>query len=227
MRRTHEQLGVPQRTEEFDRIRISDSQPEVSGLGRTARLRAETINLSDLSTRSVTACSAARIFGPIKDYECLAASTSDEVSRHRLREVQRRGHPCPRCAASRMGHIELASPVAHIWFLLVPAVAHRPEMVDMTLKDLERVLYFENYVVVEPGLTPLKRHQLLSEEEYVDAQDRYGRERTSEGRESAPRRLKDNPERDRSRVRARGCPRRACARRGRRPSARSWSSVSS
>ena len=72
-----------------------------------------------------------------------------------------------------MGHIELASPVAHIWFLK-SLPSRIGLLLDMTLKDLERVLYFENYVVLEPGLTPLKMRQLLSEEEYVAAQDEYG-----------------------------------------------------
>jgi DNA-directed RNA polymerase subunit beta' len=73
----------------------------------------------------------------------------------------------------RMGHIELAAPVAHIWFLK-SLPSRIGLLLDMTLKDLERVLYFENYVVLEPGLTPLKQHQLLSEEDYVAAQDEYG-----------------------------------------------------
>ena len=78
-----------------------------------------------------------------------------------------------RVRRERMGHIELAAPVAHIWFLksLPRRIAL---MLDMTLKDLERVLYFENYIVIEPGLTPLKERQLLSEDEYLRAQDEYG-----------------------------------------------------
>ena len=72
----------------------------------------------------------------------------------------------------RMGHIELAAPVAHIWFL--KSLPSRIGLLDMTLKDLERVLYFENFVVIEPGLTTLNKGQLLSEEEYYDAQDEYG-----------------------------------------------------
>src|SRR5919202_5565496 len=77
-----------------------------------------------------------------------------------------------------MGHIELASPVAHIWFLK-SLPSRIGLLLDMTLKDLERILYFENYVVIEPGLTPLKLHQLLSEEEYLNAQDEYGEDQFS------------------------------------------------
>src|SRR5690606_39745842 len=73
----------------------------------------------------------------------------------------------------RMGHIELASPVAHIWFLK-SLPSRIGLLLDMTLKDLERILYFENYVVIEPGLTPLKLHQLMTEEQYLDAQDEFG-----------------------------------------------------
>ncbi len=95
-----------------------------------------------------------------------------------------RGIVCEKCGVEvtlskvrreRMGHIELASPVAHIWFLK-SLPSRIGLMVDMTLKDLERVLYFENFVVVEPGLTPLKKHQLLNEDEYMRAQDEYGEE---------------------------------------------------
>ncbi|NLH79597.1 MAG: DNA-directed RNA polymerase subunit beta', partial [Phyllobacteriaceae bacterium] len=115
----------------------------------------------------------ARIFGPIKDYECLCG---------KYKRMKYKGVICEKCGVEvtlsrvrreRMGHIELAAPVAHIWFL--KSLPSRIGMLmDMTLKDLERILYFENYVVIEPGLTPLKLHQLLSEEEFVKAQDDYG-----------------------------------------------------
>src|SRR6266850_702626 len=93
-----------------------------------------------------------------------------------------RGIVCEKCSVEvtlsrvrreRMGHIELAAPVAHIWFLK-SLPSRIGLLLDMTLKDLERILYFENYVVIEPGLTPLKLHQLLGEEEYLKAQDEYG-----------------------------------------------------
>ena len=93
-----------------------------------------------------------------------------------------RGIICEKCGVEvtlqkvrreRMGHIELASPVAHIWFMK-SLPSRIGLLLDMTLKDLERILYFENYVVTEPGLTPLKLRQLLTEEEYVKAQEEYG-----------------------------------------------------
>jgi len=168
-------LGVPQRTEEFDRIRIQIASPErIRSWSHGEIKKPETINYRTFKPeRDGLFC--ARIFGPIKDYECLCG---------KYKRMKYRGIVCEKCSVEvtlskvrreRMGHIELASPVAHIWFLK-SLPSRIGLMVDMTLKDLERVLYFENYVVVEPGLTPLKRHQLLSEEEYVDAQDRYGEE---------------------------------------------------
>src|SRR5256884_4370411 len=117
--------------------------------------------------------SCARISGPIKDSECLCG---------KYKRMKYRGIICEKCGVEvtlskvrrdRMGHIELASPVAHIWFLK-SLPSRIGLLLDMTLKDLERVLYFENYVVIEPGLTPLKLHQLLNEDEYLKAQDDYG-----------------------------------------------------
>src|SRR5205823_4682070 len=113
------------------------------------------------------------IFGPIKDYEGLCG---------KYKRMKYRGIICEKCGVEvtlskvrrdRMGHIELASPVAHIWFLK-SLPSRIGLLLDMTLKDLERVLYFENYVVIEPGLTPLKQRQLLNEEEFMKAQDDYG-----------------------------------------------------
>ena len=110
----------------------------------------------------------------MKDYECLCG---------KYKRMKYKGIVCEKCGVEvtvqkvrrdRMGHIELASPVAHIWFLK-SLPSRIGLMLDMTLKDLERVLYFENYIVLEPGLTPLKEHQLLSEEEYFKAQDEYRR----------------------------------------------------
>src|SRR5262249_35088757 len=115
----------------------------------------------------------ARIFGPIKDYECLCG---------KYKRMKYKGIICEKCGVEvtlqrvrreRMGHIELAAPVAHIWFLK-SLPSRIGLLLDMTLKDLERILYFEYYVVIEPGLTPLKDRQLLSEDEYLAAQDQYG-----------------------------------------------------
>ncbi|HTW34795.1 MAG TPA: DNA-directed RNA polymerase subunit beta', partial [Rhizomicrobium sp.] len=112
-------------------------------------------------------------FGPVKDYECLCG---------KYKRMKYKGIVCEKCGVEvtvqkvrrdRMGHIELASPVAHIWFLK-SLPSRIGLMLDMTLKDLERVLYFENYVVIEPGLTPLKERQLLTEDEFYRAQDDYG-----------------------------------------------------
>ena len=114
----------------------------------------------------------ARIFGPIKDYECLCG---------KYKRMKFRGIICEKCGVEitksnvrreRMGHIELASPVAHIWFLksLPSRIA---AAIDMQLKDVEKVLYFESFLVIEPGLTQLKKNQLLTEEEYVKAQEQY------------------------------------------------------
>ena len=115
----------------------------------------------------------ARIFGPIKDYECLCG---------KYKRMKYRGVTCEKCGVEvtlqkvrreRMGHIDLASPVAHIWFL--KSLPSRIGLIlDMTLRDLERVLYFEQYIVIEPGLTELKHGQLLTEEEFLDFQDQYG-----------------------------------------------------
>ncbi|HPF46978.1 MAG TPA: DNA-directed RNA polymerase subunit beta', partial [Emcibacteraceae bacterium] len=122
----------------------------------------------------------ARIFGPIKDYECLCG---------KYKRMKYRGITCEKCGVEvtlskvrrdRMGHIELAAPVAHIWFLK-SLPSRIGLMLDMTLKDLERVLYFEQHIVTEPGLTNLKMKQLLTEEEYVQAQEEYGEDSFSAG----------------------------------------------
>ncbi|MEC7595295.1 MAG: DNA-directed RNA polymerase subunit beta', partial [Pseudomonadota bacterium] len=115
----------------------------------------------------------ARIFGPIKDYECLCG---------KYKRMKFKGVICEKCGVEvtltkvrreRMGHIELAAPVAHIWFLK-SLPSRIGLLLDMTLKDLERVLYFEHFIVLDPLLSPLKKGQLLSEEEYFEAQDEYG-----------------------------------------------------
>ncbi|MEE8271336.1 MAG: DNA-directed RNA polymerase subunit beta', partial [Alphaproteobacteria bacterium] len=159
----------------FDQIKIAIASPErIRSWSFGEIKKPETINYRTFKPeRDGLFC--ARIFGPIKDYECLCG---------KYKRMKYRGIICEKCGVEvtlskvrreRMGHIELASPVAHIWFLK-SLPSRIGLMVDMTLKDLERVLYFENYVVIEPGLTPLKRNQLLSEEDYVRAQDEYGEE---------------------------------------------------
>ena len=164
------QVSGPQ---SFDQIRISIASPErIRSWSYGEIKKPETINYRTFKPeRDGLLC--ARIFGPIKDYECLCG---------KYKRMKYRGIICEKCGVEvtlskvrrdRMGHIELASPVAHIWFL--KSLPSRIGLLfDMTLKDLERILYFENYVVIEPGLTPLKLHQLLGEEEYLKAQDEYG-----------------------------------------------------
>jgi DNA-directed RNA polymerase subunit beta' len=164
------QVSGPQ---SFDQIRISIASPErIRSWSYGEIKKPETINYRTFKPeRDGLFC--ARIFGPIKDYECLCG---------KYKRMKYRGIICEKCGVEvtlskvrrdRMGHIELASPVAHIWFLK-SLPSRIGLLLDMTLKDLERVLYFENYVVIEPGLTPLKQHQLLNEEEYLKAQDDYG-----------------------------------------------------
>jgi DNA-directed RNA polymerase subunit beta' len=157
----------------FDRIRISIASPDqILRWSHGEIKKPETINYRTFKPeRDGLFC--ARIFGPVKDYECLCG---------KYKRMKYKGIVCEKCGVEvtvqkvrrdRMGHIELASPVAHIWFLK-SLPSRIGLMLDMTLKDLERVLYFENYVVIEPGLTPLKERSLLSEDEYYRAQDEYG-----------------------------------------------------
>src|SRR5208337_306717 len=157
----------------FDRIRISLASPDqILRWSHGEIKKPETINYRTFKPeRDGLFC--ARIFGPVKDYECLCG---------KYKRMKYKGIVCEKCGVEvtvqkvrrdRMGHIELASPVAHIWFLK-SLPSRIGLMLDMTLKDLERVLYFENYVVIEPGLTPLKPGQLLSEEDYIKYQEEYG-----------------------------------------------------
>ncbi|MBV8935977.1 MAG: DNA-directed RNA polymerase subunit beta', partial [Alphaproteobacteria bacterium] len=166
-------FGQVSGTQSFDQIRISIASPErIRSWSYGEIKKPETINYRTFKPeRDGLFC--ARIFGPIKDYECLCG---------KYKRMKYRGIICEKCGVEvtlskvrrdRMGHIELASPVAHIWFLK-SLPSRIGLLLDMTLKDLERVLYFENYVVIEPGLTPLKQRQLLNEEEYLKAQDDYG-----------------------------------------------------
>ncbi len=166
-------FGKTQALKTFDEIRISIASPErILSWSFGEIKKPETINYRTFKPeRDGLFCS--RIFGPVKDYECLCG---------KYKRMKYRGVTCEKCGVEvtlqkvrreRMGHIELASPVAHIWFLK-SLPSRIGLMLDMTLRDLERILYFEQYVVIEPGLTDLKAGQLLSEEEYLDAQDQYG-----------------------------------------------------
>ncbi|MCC0021479.1 MAG: DNA-directed RNA polymerase subunit beta' [Nitratireductor sp.] len=163
----------PAAAQNFDTIRISIASPDkIHSWSYGEIKKPETINYRTFKPeRDGLFC--ARIFGPIKDYECLCG---------KYKRMKYKGIICEKCGVEvtlsrvrreRMGHIELASPVAHIWFLK-SLPSRIGLLLDMTLKDLERVLYFENFVVTEPGLTALKEHQLLSEEEYMLAVDEYG-----------------------------------------------------
>ena len=157
----------------FDEIKVSLASPErILSWSFGEIKKPETINYRTFKPeRDGLFC--ARIFGPIKDYECLCG---------KYKRMKYRGVVCEKCGVEvtlqkvrreRMGHIELAAPVAHIWFLK-SLPSRIGLMLDMTLRDLERVLYFENYVVIEPGLTDLTYGQMLTEEEFMDAQDAYG-----------------------------------------------------
>src|SRR6267142_4507531 len=164
-----QQVQVPA----FDQIRISIASPDdIASWSFGEIKKPKTINYRTFKPeRDGLFC--ARIFGPIKDYECLCG---------KYKRMKFRGITCEKCGVEvtltkvrreRMGHIELASPVAHIWFLK-SLPSRIGLLLDMTLRDLERILYFENYVVTEPGLTPLKYRELLNEEQYLNALDEYG-----------------------------------------------------
>ncbi|HEV2605286.1 MAG TPA: DNA-directed RNA polymerase subunit beta' [Microvirga sp.] len=157
----------------FDQIKISIASPEkILSWSYGEIKKPETINYRTFKPeRDGLFC--ARIFGPIKDYECLCG---------KYKRMKYKGAICEKCGVEvtlarvrrdRMGHIELAAPVAHIWFLK-SLPSRIGLLLDMTLKDLERILYFESYIVIDAGLTPMKDRQLLSEDEYLRAQDEYG-----------------------------------------------------
>jgi DNA-directed RNA polymerase subunit beta' len=166
--------------ETFDHIQISLASPErIRSWSFGEIKKPETINYRTFKPEK-DGLFCARIFGPIKDYECLCG---------KYKRMKYRGITCEKCGVEvtlskvrreRMGHIELAAPVAHIWFLK-SLPSRIGLLLDMTLKDLERILYFEYFVVIEPGLTPLKQFQLLSEEDYIRAQEEYGDDSFSAG----------------------------------------------
>ncbi|WP_371193912.1 DNA-directed RNA polymerase subunit beta' [Glaciecola sp. SC05] len=161
------------KTEEFDNIKIGLASPDMIRSWSFGEVKKpETINYRTFKPeRDGLFC--ARIFGPVKDYECLCG---------KYKRLKHRGVICEKCGVEvtltkvrreRMGHIDLASPVAHIWFLK-SLPSRIGLMLDMTLRDIERVLYFESYVVTEPGMTELLQGQLLNEEEYLDSLEEHG-----------------------------------------------------
>ena len=162
-------------TDDFDAIRIGLASPDMIRSWSFGEVRKpETINYRTFKPeRDGLFC--AKIFGPIKDYECLCG---------KYKRLKHRGVVCEKCGVEvtqtkvrreRMAHIELASPVAHIWFLK-SLPSRIGLMLDMTLREIERVLYFEAFVVVEPGMTPLERGQLMTDEMYLEAIEQYGDE---------------------------------------------------
>ncbi|MBU2893880.1 DNA-directed RNA polymerase subunit beta' [Colwellia sp. D2M02] len=168
-------LKQQNQTEEFDGIRIGLASPDLVRSWSYGEVKKpETINYRTFKPeRDGLFC--ARIFGPVKDYECLCG---------KYKRLKHRGVICEKCGVEvtltkvrrdRMGHIELASPVAHIWFLK-SLPSRIGLLLDMTLRDIERVLYFESYVVTEPGMTTLEKSQILTEEEYLDALEEHGDE---------------------------------------------------
>ncbi|MEJ2533277.1 MAG: DNA-directed RNA polymerase subunit beta' [Halioglobus sp.] len=162
-------------SEEFDAIRIGLASPEMIRSWSFGEVKKpETINYRTFKPeRDGLFC--AKIFGPVKDYECLCG---------KYKRLKHRGVICEKCGVEvalakvrreRMGHIELASPVAHIWFLK-SLPSRIGLLLDMTLRDIERVLYFESYVVTDPGMTTLEHGQLLSDEQYYEAMEEFGDE---------------------------------------------------
>ena len=161
--------------EEFDAIRIALASPEMIRSWSYGEVKKpETINYRTFKPeRDGLFC--AKIFGPIKDYECLCG---------KYKRLKHRGVVCEKCGVEvtqtkvrreRMGHIELASPVAHIWFLK-SLPSRIGLLMDMTLRDIERILYFEAFVVIDPGMTTLERGQLMSDEQYLEAIEEHGDE---------------------------------------------------
>ncbi|MBO6487769.1 MAG: DNA-directed RNA polymerase subunit beta', partial [Pelagibacteraceae bacterium] len=160
-------------TKDFTHIKITLASPDkIKSWSFGEIKKPETINYRTFRPEK-DGLFCARIFGPVKDYECLCG---------KYKRMKFRGIICEKCGVEvtksnvrreRMGHIDLACPVAHIWFL--KSLPSRISLaIDMKLKEVERVLYFESFMVTEPGLTELKTGQLLSEEEYIKAQEKYG-----------------------------------------------------
>ncbi len=165
----------PEQYTDIDAIRIALASPEkIRSWSFGEVKKAETVNYrTHRPERDGLFC--AKIFGPVKDYECLCG---------KYKRLKHRGVVCEKCGVEvtlskvrreRMGHIELASPVAHIWYLK-SLPSRIGLLLDMTLRDIERVLYFEAFVVVNPGMTQLECGQLLSDEDFLDAIEEYGDE---------------------------------------------------
>ncbi|AMQ89818.1 MULTISPECIES: DNA-directed RNA polymerase subunit beta' [Marinobacter] len=168
-------LKSQNQSKEFDAIRIGLASPDMIRSWSFGEVKKpETINYRTFKPeRDGLFC--AKIFGPIKDYECLCG---------KYKRLKHRGVICEKCGVEvalasvrreRMGHIELASPVAHIWFLK-SLPSRIGLMLDMTLRDIERVLYFESFIVIDPGMTTLEKGQLLNDEQYYEALEEFGDE---------------------------------------------------
>ena len=167
-----------EKSEDFDAIRIGLASPEMIRSWSYGEVKKpETINYRTFKPeRDGLFC--AKIFGPVKDYECLCG---------KYKRLKHRGVICEKCGVEvalakvrreRMGHIELSSPVAHIWFLK-SLPSRIGLLLDMTLRDIERILYFESYVVTDPGLSALDQGQLLNDEQYYEAMEEFGDEFTA------------------------------------------------
>ncbi len=173
-------FGSNNQTQNFDEIKITIASPEeVKSWSFGEIKKPETINYRTFKPEK-DGLFCARIFGPVKDYECLCG---------KYKRMKYKGIICEKCGVEvtltkvrreRMGHIDLAAPVAHIWFL--KSLPSRIGLIlDMMLKDIEKVLYFESYMVTDPGMTSLKPKQLLTPEEYYDAQDEFGEDNFKAG----------------------------------------------
>ena len=157
----------------FDQIKILIASPEkIRSWSFGEVKKPETINYRTFKPEK-DGLFCARIFGPVKDYECLCG---------KYKRMKYRGVICEKCGVEvttskvrreRMGHIELAAPVAHIWFLK-SLPSRISTLLDMALKDVEKVLYFEAFVITDPGMTPFAKGQVLTEDQYLKAQDEYG-----------------------------------------------------
>ena len=161
--------------DDFDKIRIGLASPDMIRSWSFGEVKKpETINYRTFKPeRDGLFC--AKIFGPMKDYECLCG---------KYKRLKHRGVVCEKCGVEvtkssvrreRMGHIELATPVAHIWFLK-SLPSRIGLLLDLTLREIERILYFESFIVLDPGMTPLEKNQLLTEEQYIQAIEEYGHE---------------------------------------------------
>ena len=166
-------FGQLSSTQQFDQIKINIASPDqIRSWSFGEVTKPETINYRTFKPEK-DGLFCARIFGPVKDYECLCG---------KYKRMKYKGITCEKCGVEvttsrvrreRMGHIELAAPVAHIWFLK-SLPSRISTLLDIAMKDLEKILYFENYVVLDPGMSPLQKGDLLSEDAYIKAQDEYG-----------------------------------------------------